>query len=105
MRDLKTCSYWRAHWAYHNADPSVRDIEAQAQTLAKSIRSRLSGLLSRDPRVTARALQIVDRKLPAELHRELGRLLEDSGDGTEEGGVEEGNVLVQALAVSDTAEG
>lgn len=62
--DLYETSWVQARLAYHGVEPRERDDELEAVRLARRIRARLTNLLSRDPKVTARALQLYDPKLP-----------------------------------------
>jgi hypothetical protein len=67
--DLYETSWIQARLAYHGVEQGERDDELAAVRLAKRMRARLTNLLSRDPKVTARALRLYDPKLPDELTR------------------------------------
>ena len=64
---LDEASWTSARLAFIGVEPKERDDEEEAAKLAKRINSRLTNLLSRDPRITARALAIYDPDLPKAL--------------------------------------
>jgi ParB-like chromosome segregation protein Spo0J len=74
-RSLKGHSLHETNWvqarlAYHGVEEREINDELKAVRLAKRIRARLEDLLSRDPKVTARALGLYDPKLPELLQQE-----------------------------------
>jgi ParB/Sulfiredoxin domain len=64
---LEEASWATARLAFVGAEPKERDDEERAAKLARRINSKLTNLLSRDPRVTARALEIYNPELPSAL--------------------------------------
>jgi hypothetical protein len=64
---LAEAPWWLVRLEMRNAKPEERTIEQKAQTLAKTLRSRLEGKLSEDPEISARALAIYDPTLPGRL--------------------------------------
>jgi uncharacterized ParB-like nuclease family protein len=65
VEDIEECSWAKASMAFINATPKEHTQEQEAQTLARWMRERLG----KDPEVTARAMVIYDRALPANLIR------------------------------------
>jgi hypothetical protein len=61
---LKDTSWYQAKLAEHGLEPKKIGEEEQAEKLARRMRARLEDLLSRDPKVTARALELYDPELP-----------------------------------------
>src|SRR5262249_48880985 len=82
---LNETSWSFAKLAYAGIEPKEIDEEERAVKLARTINSRLTNLLSRDPRVTARALEIYNPKLPRALMGVWEWTLKDPGleDGEE----------------------
>ncbi len=70
---LEEASWGIARMAFHGVESKERDAEQRAETLAKTINSRLTNLLKRDPEVTARALALYDPELPAKLMAAWGK--------------------------------
>ncbi len=72
--DLKDASWYEARLAFLGATPKERSDEQQMQALARRLRERFAPSsvhsLSRDPKITAGALQRYDRKLPEALTEE-----------------------------------
>ena len=64
---LEDASWTSARLAFAGVEPKERDDEERAAKLARRINSKLTNLLSRDPRITARALAIYDPDLPSAL--------------------------------------
>ena len=64
---LSEKSWAQARLIYINVEPREINEELEAVRLAKLMRSRLTNLLSRNPKVTARALALYDPKLPIQL--------------------------------------
>ena len=62
--NLYETSWAQAKLAWLGVGVSEIDDELQAERLARRIRGRLTDLLSRDPKVTARALALYDPELP-----------------------------------------
>jgi hypothetical protein len=84
-RPLEECTWSQVKLAILNIEPAKIDREEKAGRLARSMRSRLTNMLSRDPWITARALAIYDPDLPRPLSEELQKqsLLEDVEDELE----------------------
>lgn len=61
---LNETSWSQAKLAYLGVEPKEIDDELRAVRLSKRMRARLTNLLSRDPKVTARALALYDPELP-----------------------------------------
>jgi len=64
---LEESSWANARLVYAGVEPKERDDEEKAATLAKRLNARMTNLLSRDPRITARALAMYDPSLPEAL--------------------------------------
>lgn len=64
---LDEASWNHARLTYAGVEPKARNDEEEAAKLARRINSRLTNLLSRNPAITARALEIYDPKLPRAL--------------------------------------
>jgi ParB/Sulfiredoxin domain len=62
-RDLSEHSWWAVKQALNGTEKREFDLEAAALTLAKYMRSRIEDRLSRNPKVTARAIEIYDPEL------------------------------------------
>jgi hypothetical protein len=69
---LNETSWAQAKLIYQGAEANEIDDELRAERLARRINSRLTNLLSRDPKVTARALELYDPKLPKRLAEAWG---------------------------------
>ncbi len=69
-RSLHETNWVQARLAYHGIEGREIDDELEAVRLAKRMRARLENLLSRNPKVTARALLLYDPKLPDQLKQE-----------------------------------
>jgi hypothetical protein len=69
---LMETSWAQAKLVYQGAEATEVDDELRAERLARRINSRLTNLLSRDPKVTARALELYDPKLPKGLTEAWG---------------------------------
>jgi hypothetical protein len=88
-RELSELSWWAVKQAFKGTEKREFDLEAAALTLAKYMRSRIEDRLSRNPKVTARAVDIYDPELAKLLLKELWDLLSgkpftDDGDGADE---------------------
>jgi hypothetical protein len=68
---ITECSWSTAQMANAGASPRERTVEAQAATLAKALRARLTNRLSESAEVTALALVIYDPELAENLRSEL----------------------------------
>src|SRR5262249_39191583 len=66
---LTEASWAQVRMTYNGLEPREINKEMDAAKLAKRINSRLTNLLSRDPEVTARALELYDPELPEQLMR------------------------------------
>lgn len=80
---LEDASWTSARLAFAGVEPKERDDEERAAKLARRINSKLTNLLSREPRITARALTIYDPELPTALMNEWEKQdprLEDAED-------------------------
>ena len=64
---LEESSWANARLAYAGVEPTARDDEERAAKLARRLGARMTNLLSREPRITARALTIYDPDLPSAL--------------------------------------
>jgi len=64
---LEEASWATARLSFVGVEPKERDDEDRAAKLAKRINSRLTNLLSREPHITARALELYDPELPRAL--------------------------------------
>jgi ParB-like chromosome segregation protein Spo0J len=64
---LMDTSWYQAKLAARGVSSEKIDDELRAERLARRMWAKLSDLLSRDPKVTARALQLYDPELPKEL--------------------------------------
>ena len=85
---LKETSWSQAKLAYVGVAKSEIDDELLAERLARRMRSRLTNLLSRNHKVTARALELYDPELPKGLadawqNPSTVRALAGHGDGEE----------------------
>jgi hypothetical protein len=86
---LDEASWTSARLAFAGVEPKERDDEEEAAKLAKRINSRLTNRLSRDPRITARALALYDPDLPKALMaawREQDPRLEEAEEDVGSGG-------------------
>jgi hypothetical protein len=63
LPELSELSWWTVKHALKGTEKREYDLEAQALTLAKYLRSRIEGRLSKNAKVTARALAIYDPEL------------------------------------------
>jgi hypothetical protein len=72
--DLKKVSWMQANLAYLGASAEEQSDEERAQTLARRMRERFDGKhsLSRNPKITAMALERYDRQLPGQLQEAWG---------------------------------
>jgi hypothetical protein len=80
--ELDDTSWVQARLTFAGVEPKEIGDEERAAKLAKRINSKLTNLLSRDPRITARALAIYDPDLPQQLveaWKQPGPLGEDDG--------------------------
>jgi hypothetical protein len=75
-RRLDEVSWSRARMTYLDLEPKEINKREEAERLAKSLRSRHTDTLSRDPKVTAQALALYDPLLPGPLLEELARVKE-----------------------------
>lgn len=89
-------SWSQAKLAFLGFEKNEIDDEVRAERLARRIRSRLTDLLSRDPKVTARALELYDPELPMAIADAWDKLnpLNAMADG------EVGDVATNAKALS-----
>jgi len=62
--ELEEASWMHARLTFAGVEPKEIDDEKRAAKLARRINSKLTNVLSRDPRITARALAIYDPELP-----------------------------------------
>ncbi len=89
--ELEDTKWMVARLAYAGVEPKAIDDEERAAKLAKALNRRMTNLLSRDPRITARALEIYNPGLPRELMKVWEERLE--GLGLEEDTEADGNLL------------
>jgi hypothetical protein len=68
--NLYETGWVQARLAYHGVERGEINEELEAVNLAKRIRERLTNKLSRNPKVTARALKLYDPDLPGQLKQE-----------------------------------
>ncbi len=99
---LQETSWYQAKLAELGVEPKEIDDEVRAERLARRIRSRLEDLLSREPTVTARALELYDPALPKEIARAWHAAVKDNTvTEREEGEAEYGPAM--GLAATDFA--
>jgi hypothetical protein len=93
---LNETSWSQAKLAYLGVEKNEIDDELRAERLARRIRARLTNLLSRDPKVTARALALYDPELPKGIADAWG--VPSAGSAMADG--EDGNGVNAAAALS-----
>jgi hypothetical protein len=84
---LDEATWMNARLTFAGVEAKEIDDEERAAKLARSLHSRMTNLLSRDPGVTARALRLYDPELPralAEAWAEQDPRLDDTKDGHRE---------------------
>lgn len=81
---LSEVTWERARDTLHNIEAKGRDIDEEAETLARLIYNRIEDRLSRNPAVTARALAKYDTDLIRPLLEELQTLIAELEGGTAE---------------------
>lgn len=82
---LASVTWAHARMVYVDAEPRELDAHDQAAKLANVMRNKLTDLLSRDPRVTARALVIYDADLASALVKELQAVADETARDEAEG--------------------
>jgi hypothetical protein len=73
LEHLKTLSWGIAGAFYRGATREQFDADAAVMRLARTIQDRLADELSKDPKITARALELYDAALPEALMEAWGR--------------------------------
>jgi hypothetical protein len=71
LRSIKVVTWSEAKHAYLNLTPADWDIREEAAKLARALKNRMHGKLSRNVEVTALALALYDPELPEPLMKEL----------------------------------
>jgi hypothetical protein len=66
-KPLSETSWYIARMTYDGVEPEKANEEVEAYRLAKRLHSRMTNLLSRDAKITARALELYDPELPWKL--------------------------------------
>jgi hypothetical protein len=82
--NLYETGWTQARLAYHGVEQRERNDVLEAANLARRMRERLTNRLSRNPGVTARALQLYDPNLPAQLKQEWSALNDSTAVADEE---------------------
>jgi len=77
LEHLKTLTWGIAGGLYRGVTKEQFDTDAAVMRLARTIQNRLADELSKDPKITARALELYDASLPEALMEAWGRPMPD----------------------------